>query len=414
MNGSSMQSQPQVIVVGGGPAGATTATILAQQGVAVRLYERQRFPRFHIGESLMPETYWTFKRLGVLEKLRSSQHVKKYSVQFVNDAGKESQPFYFFSNREHECSQTWQVVRSEFDAMMLDNAAAHGVEVCDQVRVLEVLFDDNQRATGVRIQHDDGRKEEVSAQVVVDASGQSSLIANRLHLREPDPILKKASVWAYYEGASRECGVDEGATLVLSTAEKKGWFWYIPLHSDTVSIGVVSSPAELFANGSDLEAIFAEQLEKCPAAAQRIAGARRKTSFFTTKDFSYYSKQVAGDGWVLVGDAFGFPDPIYSSGVFLALKSGEWAADAIAQGLAHGDLSGDQLGNWGPLFLEGLGRMRRLVYAFYEGFNFGRFIRKYPHCQQHVIDLLIGDLFKPSVDEVFGPMEELMSEPAEA
>src|SRR5438270_13267631 len=160
-----------VIVIGGGPAGSTVSTLLAQQGVRVRLFERERFPRFHIGESLIPETYWVFQRLKMLDKMKASAFVKKFSVQFVSASGKVSAQFYFHDNKPHECSQTWQVIRSQFDQMMLENAQEQGVEVHQGTRVLEVLFDGD-RAAGVRIQQDDGTKADVHAKVVVDASGQ--------------------------------------------------------------------------------------------------------------------------------------------------------------------------------------------------------------------------------------------------
>src|SRR6201981_3343341 len=159
-----------VAVIGGGPAGSTVSTLLAQHGVRVTLFERERFPRFHIGESLIPETYWVLKRLGMLPKMQRSHFVKKYSVQFVNANGKLSAPFYFWDNKPHECSQTWQVVRSEFDQMMLENAREHGVDVHEGVRVHDVLFDGD-RAIGVRIRNEDGSNREVRARVVVDASG---------------------------------------------------------------------------------------------------------------------------------------------------------------------------------------------------------------------------------------------------
>src|SRR5579884_885096 len=171
-----------VAVIGGGPAGSTVSTLLAQQGVRVRLFERDRFPRFHIGESLIPETYWAFQRLKMLDKMKASPFVKKYSVQFVNAQGKLSAPFYFHDNKPHECSQTWQVIRSEFDLMMLQNAEEQGVEVHQATRVLEVLFEGD-RAVGVRIQKEDGSTEEVRAKVVVDAGGQSTMLQNRFKLR---------------------------------------------------------------------------------------------------------------------------------------------------------------------------------------------------------------------------------------
>src|SRR5437762_10232895 len=161
-----MSTNPDVVVIGGGPAGSTVSTLMAQQGLKVQLFERMRFPRFHIGESLIPETYWVLQKLGMLEKMRKSRFVKKFSVQFVNAAGRESAPFYFWDNKPHECSQTWQVVRSEFDQMMLENAREHGVNAHEGVRVVDVLFDGT-TASGVVIQRDGGAREEVRAKVIV-------------------------------------------------------------------------------------------------------------------------------------------------------------------------------------------------------------------------------------------------------
>jgi flavin-dependent dehydrogenase len=395
-----------VVVIGGGPAGSTASTLIAQRGYRVRLFERERFPRFHIGESLIPETYWVLKRLGMLDKMRASHFIKKYSVQFVNAQGKLSAPFCFWDNKPHECSQTWQVVRSEFDLMMLRNAEEHGVEVHEGTRVLEVLFEEG-RAVGVRVQGEDGIPREVRARVVVDASGQSALLQNRFKLRLWDPVLNKGAIWTYWEGAYRDTGRDEGATLVLQTANKQGWFWYIPQHNNVVSVGVVAPFDYLFKGRGSHEQTYDEEVDRCPAVKERVASARRVTGHFATKDYSYRSRQVAGDGWVLIGDAFGFLDPLYSSGVLLALKSGELAADAIVSGLGKGDVSAAQLGAWGPLFNRGVDRMRRLVCEYYDGFSFGRFVRAFPHLTGTVTDLLIGDLFTDRVDSVWGPMESL-------
>jgi flavin-dependent dehydrogenase len=395
-----------VVVIGGGPAGSTVSTLLAQKGCRVQLFERERFPRFHIGESLIPETYWVLQRLGMLEKMKKSQFVKKYSVQFVNAMGKLSAPFYFHDNKPHECSQTWQVIRSEFDMMMLNNAREHGVDAQEGVRVLDVLFEDN-RAVGVRIQPPDGPPRDVRARVVVDASGQSTMLQNRFKLRLWDPILNKGAIWTYWQGAYRDTGRDEGATLVVQTTNKQGWFWYIPQHDDTVSVGVVAPFDYLFKGRGSHEQTYTEEVERCPAVQQRVANARRATGYFATKDYSYRSKEVAGDGWVLIGDAFGFLDPLYSSGVLLALRSGEMAADAIAEGLQKNDLSAAQLGKWGPAFNQGVDRMRRLVCEYYDGFSFGRFVRHYPHLKGKLTDLLIGDLFTDRVDDVWAPMESL-------
>jgi flavin-dependent dehydrogenase len=403
-----------VVVIGGGPAGSTVSTLVAQKGHRVVLLERDHFPRFHIGESLIPETYWTLKRLNMLDKMKQSHFVKKHSVQFVGQSGRLSEPFYFLDHKPHECSQTWQVLRSEFDQMMLDNAREHGVEVHEGVRVLEVLFE-GQRAVGVKFSTEDGTVREIRAQVVVDASGQSTMIAGRLGLREWDSNLRKGAVWTYWKGAYRDKGRDEGATIVLQTQGKKGWFWYIPLHDDIVSVGIVAPFDELFkkGDGSDHEAIYFSQVELCPEIKRRISVGTRCDVFRVAKEYSYRSREAAGDGWVCAGDAYGFLDPLYSSGVLLALKSGELAADAITEGLERNDTSAAQLGKWAPDFKSGMDRMRRLVIEYYEGFSFGRYVKKNPEQKGNLTDLLIGDLFKEKFfDETFRLVDEMKNESA--
>jgi flavin-dependent dehydrogenase len=342
----------------------------------------------------------------MLPKMQRSHFVKKYSVQFVNAAGKQSAPFYFWDNKPHECSQTWQVVRSEFDSMMLDNAREHGVDVHEATRVVDVLFDGT-RAVGVTVQRDDGATHTVRAQVVVDASGQIGVLQNRFRLRVWDPILNKGAVWTYWRGAYRDTGKDEGATMVLQTADKSGWFWYIPLHDDIVSVGIVAPARTMLRGRPDREQIYRDAMAQCPAVGERIGGATRETGYFVTKDYSYRATQNAGDGWVMIGDAYAFLDPLYSSGVLLALRSGEMAADAIVDGLASGDTSGAQLGRWKAVYDHGVNRMRRLVCEYYDGFSFGAFVRNHPDLRGTVTDLLIGDLFTDRVDKVWRPMESL-------
>jgi flavin-dependent dehydrogenase len=404
-------TNPDVIVIGGGPSGSTVSTLMAQRGKKVLLLEREKFPRFHIGESLIPQTYWVLERLKMLPKMKGSHFIKKYSVQFVNQRGKLSEPFYFVEHRPHESSQTWQVRRSEFDHMMLNNASEQGVEVHQGVRVLEVLFEGT-RAVGVRARFENGEEKEIRASVVVDASGQSSLLIDRLKLREWDPELKKAAVWTYWKGAYRDKEKDEGATIVIQTEDKKGWFWYIPLHDNIVSVGVVAGYDYLFApdRTKDYEKLYFEEVDRCPGVKPRIEKAERCDIFRAQKEYSYRAKQVAGDGWVLVGDAFGFLDPLYSSGVLLALTSGMMAADAICDGLDKGDTSEKQLRTWEKDFNDGMDRMRRLVCEFYNGFSFGRFIRKHPETKDLVTDVLIGDVFKPDVDVLWPLMDELREE----
>jgi len=289
---------------------------------------------------------------------------------------------------------------------MLENARENGVVVHEGVRVREVLFD-GPRAVGVRIQHPERGLVEVRARVVVDASGQSGMLMTKLGTRTWDPLLDKGAIWTYWQGAYRDEGRDEGATMVLQTRDRKGWFWYIPLHENRVSVGIVRPFDALFRKGAEHQATYEAEVEACPAVKKRVASAKRVTGFFATKDYSYRSTTCSGEGWVLVGDAFGFLDPLYSSGVLLALRSGEMASDAVVDGLERNDLSAAQLGRWGPAFGQGVDRMRRLVCEYYDGFRFGQFVKKFPDLRNTVTDLLIGDLFEDKVDTVWKPMESL-------
>ncbi|HKI03836.1 MAG TPA: NAD(P)/FAD-dependent oxidoreductase [Thermoanaerobaculia bacterium] len=385
-----------VIVIGGGPGGATAATLTAQRGHKVLLLERSAEPKFKIGESLMPATWSTFQRLGVLPKLHASHFPRKYSVQFYGRSGRASSPFYFQETDPSESSVTWQVLRSEFDALLLDNAREHGVEVRRGVGVKDVIFEGGEGGRAVGVQLDDGSN--LSCRVVVDATGRSAFLGRKLGLMRPDPELRKAALFTHYEGALRDPGIDEGATLVLYTQSPGGWFWYIPLPEDRVSVGVVGSIEHLVTSrAGDPQAVFDEEVALCPSLRERVADARQAMPVQVIRDFSYRSSRIAGDGWVLVGDAFGFLDPIYSSGVFLALKSGELAADSVHAALEAGDLSAGRLGAHGPDFLAGMEAMRKLVYAFYEpGFSFAKFLARFPDCRIDLIHLLVGNVFRSS------------------
>lgn len=392
------------VVVGGGPAGATAATVLADHGRSVLVLERAAFPRHHIGESLMPHTYWVFERIGMLDKLRRSDFPRKESVQFVNSQGQDSQPFYFSDRDPRECSVTWQVTRDRFDQMMLDNAREHGAEVHHGVNVGEVVID-NDRAVGVNVEHGAGTCF-VPSKVVIDATGVNGLLSRQLGLRYGDGKLKNAAIYAYYRGAHRDEGRNSGATIIIHTPNREGWFWFIPLAEDITSVGVVSLPSALFAGrGADPLRIFLEEVERTPGLARRVAGAERVSGAYVLSDFSYRARRASGDGWVLTGDALGFLDPIYSSGVMLALQSGMWIADDVHVAIGAGDTSGGRLGRSIPRLMGGMQRIRQLVYAFYDSnFSFAAFTKAHPEHHDNLVRILIGDVFENDVGRIFDAM----------
>ncbi len=401
-----MRDDYECLVIGGGPAGSTCGTILADYGHRVGLLEKSRFPRHHIGESLMPQTYWTFQRIGMLDKLKNSDFVSKESVQFISATGYESQPYYFPDRDPNEWSYTWQVKRDRFDRLMLDNAREHGVEVYEGVRVGEVVFEES-RAMGVKA-FIAGEPKTIRAKVVIDATGVNALLSRQLNIRDPDPGLKHAAVYAYWKNATRDTGRNHGATLVISTPDKSGWFWFIPLEDQITSIGVVAPTSYLITGrGDNPLATLEEEIEATPSIAKRIENAERVSQVYVTSDFSYRARRVAGDGWVLCGDAFCFLDPIYSSGVFFALKSAELTADAVHEAVEANDVSAARLGQHGKMLADGIHAMRQLVYAFYnKNFSFGQFNREHPELHNHVVRLLIGDVFNHDVDVVFDALRE--------
>src|SRR6185369_1087434 len=224
----------------------------------------------------------------------------------------------------------WQVTRAEFDLMLIEHAADQGADVYQETQIKRVLFEGS-RAYGVEALMKNGTMVQFEAPVIVDATGQSAMLSNRFGWRVRDPKLKKAVLYSYFKGAHREPDLNGGATLVLRTqAGSGGWFWYIPLEGDITSVGIVANPDYLLKNrGQDLAKILDEEIEKCEPCRRRVAGGTRVDKIYSILDYSYRSKHNAGNGLIIIGDAYGFLDPIYSSGVLMALKMAELAADAI-------------------------------------------------------------------------------------
>ncbi len=412
------------IVMGGGPAGSTAAAFIAEAGYSTLLVERATMPRLHIGESLMPETYWIFERLGVLNQMKKSCYPKKVGVQFVNTTGKESSPFFFRSHDDRESSETWHVDRAEFDKMLFDNAAAKGACCCDNTRVLKVLFDDvsrgggedaSERVTGVLLQQAANESVEVTAKVVVDATGQQTFIANRLGLRRENPDLRKTAMWQYFRNAHRDETGGGVKTVIMHTADKQSWFWFIPLSGDIVSVGVVGDRDYMLKDRGTPAEVFANELKKCSTLEGWLEGAQPDGDLQIAREFSYTTTRSAGDGWVLVGDAWGFIDPVYSSGVYFALKSAELAADCIIDGLRTGDTSAATLGRWLPDFGRQIGLIRKLVDAFYsDHFRVGKFIQEHPQHQSELVDMLIGRVFNGCEGRIFEDLEPWLAAKADA
>lgn len=387
------------IVVGGGPAGSTAAALLAAAGCSTLLVERERVPRNHVGGILAPACRTTLSRLGLLDAVSAAGHARTPGVEFLDHAGQLLWNVRYDQVLPPEEAHGWHVSRADFDRLLFEKAACQGADCRDRTRVLEVLFDDR-RAIGVRLQGPaEMHEENVRARVVIDASGQQSLLAGRCGLREACGRLRQAAVWTCYRGGRRTEGLDGGASLVLRTASRRSWFWYAPLAGDLVSVGVVGQADYLHQGRGKPESIFEEQLVACPAVAERLIDAQLADDFRTAADFGYSVTCPAGDGWVLAGDAGGFVDPLFHQGVWLAMRSGERAADAAIAGLGRGDASAEQLGGWTAEHASGVERLRRLVYAFQtEGFCPREFTDRHPEHQRALVSMMAGGWFDPSAD----------------
>lgn len=389
-------STHDVIVIGGGPAGSSTAAILAEQGHKVLVLEREKFPRYHIGESLIPFTYGPLHRLGLIDELKKSHFTKKYSVQFVQPDGSKTQPFYFFNRYDRDSiAQTWQVMRSEFDLMLMNKARSHGAEVREQTEVTQLLRDDNGRVLGVRVKGPDGQSQDLLARLVVDATGKEAFASHRLGWRVGDPYLNKVAVWTYYKGSKRQSGIDEGGTTVAFLPHK-GWFWHIPMHDDLVSVGVVADGKYLSRDGvRDPKAMFDREIGENRWIEEHLSQGECTGEFWITSEYSKHSRFGCCEGLLLVGDAYAFLDPVFSSGVMLALKSGVLAGDAISQALRDNDLSPERFEDYGKQMRMGIENMRKLVYAFYDPkFSFKDVVMRYPDAAGELTDCLSGDLAK--------------------
>jgi flavin-dependent dehydrogenase len=310
-----------VAIIGGGPAGSSAGTLLAKAGRRVVIFEKEKFPRFSVGESTLPATLNILERMGVREKIDQGGFLIKYGGEVVSACGQRVR-FYFRNGLNAKRPTAYQVLRSEFDRILLDHAAETGCDVRQQTPVNSFEFDDD----GVTLYSENGING-VRAKYVIDCSGRKCLIGNRFQLKRPFPHLRKFSLYAYYDDVRREDGPDGTLTRMVRT--KDSWFWMIPLSGNTTSIGVVMDTEKFRSMKMSPEGALAHCIAEQPVVNEWMEKARRVTDVYATGDFSYRNKQLFGNRWLLAGDAAGFIDPVFSSGVYLALLSGEQAADAL-------------------------------------------------------------------------------------
>ena len=321
-----------VVVIGGGPAGSTAAALLAAAGRRVVLFEKERFPRFHIGESLLPFNVDLFKRLGVDARM-SGAYIEKWGARLVSSDGSICRYIEFANGMDSKHPMAYQVLRSQFDEMLLRNAQSKGADVREGCTVTEATAS-ARHGCEVTVRDGDGNTWTQQGRFLLDASGRDAFLASRRRLRQMNGALRKAAVFAHYEGIPRAEGRYAGDIILIVLRD--GWFWMIPLAGGRTSVGLVMDGATWRASRMEPAALLDEAIQSCPAAAERMKSATRVSEVWAASDWSYNCKEVAGDGYLLMGDAAAFIDPIFSTGVYLAMSSGAMAADTLNDLFARG------------------------------------------------------------------------------
>ncbi|MGB8166431.1 MAG: NAD(P)/FAD-dependent oxidoreductase [Chthoniobacteraceae bacterium] len=352
-----------VAIIGGGPAGSTAAALLGRAGRRVIVLERESFPRFHIGESLLPYSMPTFERLGLRETMdRTFLH--KHGAELVTSCGSREVRFHFKNGFRLAHTESYQVERATFDQLLLDHARTCGAEVHESTTVEKITFDSD----GATLTINGESEAEVRARYVIDASGRNTVVGTHFKLKERYPTLNKFSVFAHWEGVTREPGIDGSLTRMVRGRDR--WFWMIPLGETRMSIGLVMDTADFKA----LRQTPAEALEHAiaaePTIMARMGAAERVTPVHSTGDYSYRNSAFAGERWLLAGDAAGFIDPVFSTGVFLAVASGEKAADAIDEALTHPEKRARRFRD----YEKALGRVMNLYLRFVQSWYSHHFI----------------------------------------
>lgn len=321
------------VIIGGGPGGSSAATFLARSGKRVIVLEKERFPRFHIGESLLPYNRAIFAEMGVLPKLEQAGLIKKWGAQFHIGNGAKSLKLVFRRGKFTRESAAFQVERAQFDKLLLDHACETGAEVRQGCAVTGYQI--NADGVVVQAQSDSGTCFNVAGRFLVDASGRGNFTGNVEKLREVHPKLKKLAVFAHFQGVKLDEGEARGDTVIVRLGNK--WFWLIPLTAEKTSVGCVMDAEEYAKLRQPPEEVFGQMVQSSAVMRERMAAAVRIGATHTTSDFSYHNRRFASARLLRVGDAAGFMDPIFSAGVYLAMHSGKLASEMIEQSLKAGD-----------------------------------------------------------------------------
>ena len=315
-----------VLVIGGGPAGTTVAPMLVEKGYRVVLLEKSRHPRFHIGESLLPANLPLFERMGIADQVKAIGMVKP-GAEFVSPHHDMSQSFEFADAWDKSMPYAYQVKRDEFDTILIRNAEKKGVEVHENCKAKKIDFLPDNTAV-IRAQHDDGREQEWKARFVVDASGRDTFLANRFQIKHRNPKHNSSAIYGHFSGAKRHDGQAAGNITIFWF--EHGWFWFIPMMNDVTSVGMVTWPYYTKTKGErSIEQFLMDGIAMCPALTERMKMAKLVNEVEATGNYSYVSERNHGANYLLLGDAYAFIDPVFSSGVLLAMNSGVIGAEAI-------------------------------------------------------------------------------------
>jgi flavin-dependent dehydrogenase len=385
-----------VIIVGGGPAGTTAGTLLADRGYRVRLLEKARHPRFHIGESLLPANLRLFERLGVGEQVKAIGMVK-LGAEFVSPQHDNRMERFLFADAwDKTMPSAYQVRRSELDHLLLRNAAAHGVEVVEGCQVRDVAFLPDGKGAEIRARRDDGSEECCHARFVVDASGRDTLLANQFRTKRRNDRHNSSALYGHFRGAQRNAGVHEGNITVFWF--EHGWFWFIPLADGITSVGAVVWPYYLKGRPKDrsLEAFFMDTIALCPKLAERLEHAELVAAVTATGNYSYTGEMTHGRNYLLIGDAFAFVDPVFSSGVMLAMQSAFAGAEAVDVCLRDPARAGGALARFDKAVRHGPHAFSWFIYRMTSPAMRALFMgpRNVLRMKEALLSLLAGDIFE--------------------